>query len=379
MKTSLFSMLVALVTFVGATAQESTSDPFATLSRECNLMRPGDAFDMTAIPVINPGVRGTGQIWHIPTDIDGNDHSRKYLMKGDTLVCLEYPEYLTYDIKGDTLLLTSVENREMRIDYDRAPPVLRLPMAYGDSVFSPTSGRGLYGKRIYIGHRGTAYTVADGTGILACGTDTLRHVLRVHSRHEYRRIMSPDTTQVAAWMASDDLINDSLPVFTEERYSWYRAGSRYPVMESVTISTSIEGSNLPLSSETLLYLPELQRTDLGEDPENRALLARIALTDGNTPSESEYHDTPGNFPAAVDAMIGSDGNTVNVTFSLDMEADVRLGIFDSLGRSLSSITRLSTPPGTHHECLTLTSAPSGNALLTVWVNDANMTFKVRTE
>lgn len=379
MKTSLFSMLVALATFVSATAQESPADPFATLSRECNAMRPGDAFDMIAIPVINPGVRGTGQTWHIPTDIDGNDHSRKYLMKGDTLVCLEYPEYLTYDITGDTLLLTSVENREMRIDYDRAPPVLRLPMAYGDSVFSPTYGRGLYGKRIYIGHRGTAYTVADGTGILACGTDTLRHVLRVHSHHEYRRVMSPDTTQVAVWMASDDLINDSLPVFTEERYSWYRAGSRYPVMESVTTSTSIEGSNLPLSSETLLYLPELQRTDLGEDPENRALLARIALTDGNTPSEGEYYDTPVNFPATVDAVIGSDGNTVNVTFSLDTEADVRLGVFDSLGRSLSSITRLSTPPGTHHECLTLTSTPSGNALLTVWVNDANMTFKVRTE
>lgn len=274
-------------------------------------------------------------------------------MKGDTLVCLEYPEYLTYDITGDTLLLTSVENREMRIDYDRAPPMLRLPMAYGDSVFSPTSGRGLYGKRIYIGHRGTAYTVADGTGILACGTDTLRHMLRVHSRHEYRRIMSPDTTQVAAWMASDDLINDSLPLFTEERYSWYRAGSRYPVMESVTTSTSIEGSNLPLSSETLLYLPELQRTDLGEDPENRALLARIALSDGNTPSEGEYYDTPVNFPATVDAVIGSDGNTVNVTFTLDTEADVRLGVFDSLGRSLSSITRLLTPPE-----LTTNASPS---------------------
>lgn len=60
MKTSLFSMLVTLATFVSATAQESPADSFATLSRECNVMRPGDAFDMIAIPAINPGVRGTG-------------------------------------------------------------------------------------------------------------------------------------------------------------------------------------------------------------------------------------------------------------------------------------------------------------------------------
>lgn len=374
MKTPLFSILLA----VAALARAAQPDPFATIARQCNAMLPGDSFDMTEIPVTNHGARGTGQIWHIPVNLDGTDHRRTYLMKGDTLVCLEYPEYLTYDISSDTLRLASVENRETRVDYDLAPPVIRFPMAYGDSVFSRTSGRGLYGKRIYIGHRGEAYSVADGTGILTDGTDTLRHVLRVHTRHEYRRVMSPNKTQVEAWMA-EDAVGDSLPVFSEDRYSWYRAGTRYPVMECFAVTASFHCDTVLTKSVTLLYTPDLQRTDLGADPENHALLARISMSGDNASPDDGTPCMTDGFPATVDAVLGIDRNMVNVTLTLDTKADVRLGVFDSLGRGLSAVTKLSVAPGIHRECLTMTSAPIGNTLLTVWINDANMTFKVRTE
>lgn len=361
-----------------AMAQNAPADPHASLCRDCNTMRPGDSFTMSEIHAVPPGDRGTGRVWHFPEG-DGQDHRRTYLSKGDTLVCLEYPEYLTYSTATDTVCLTSAENREMKVDYDLAPPVLRFPMAYGDSVASATSGTGIYGKRLYIGHRGTAYSVADGSGMLTDGTDTLRHVLRVYTRHEYRRVMDPDTARVSEWMALP-VLPDSLPRFIDERYSWYAAGSRYPVMERVA-SLMVYGADTVMTrAATLLCLPELQRTDLGEDAQNRELLARLAATERGQRSDSSHDaDSHDSFPATVDALLGGDGHTVNVTYSLTEEADVRLGVFDALGRALCSVTREAVAPGTHQECLALTSPPSGNALLTVWVGDENMTFKVRTE
>lgn len=376
MKTPLLILFMAVLG--SAMAQEAPADPYASLNRECNSPRPGDSFTMSEIHALPPGGRGTARVWHLP-DADGTDHRRTYLSKGDTTVCLEYPEYLTYSAVTDTVRLTSAENREMKVSYDLAPPLLRLPMAYGDSISSPTSGTGIFGKRLYIGHRGTAYSVADGTGMLTDGTDTLRHVLRVYTRHEYRRVMDPDTARVSAWMSLPAL-PDSLPLFIDERHSWYAAGSRYPVMERVASMMVYGGDTVMTRAVTLLCLPELQRTDLGDDTPNSALLARITAAesgqrDGPTPDA----DSPGGFPATVDAVLGADGRTVNVTYTLDTAADVRLGVFDALGRALCSVTRESAAPGTHSECLALTSPPSGNALLTVWVGDDNMTFKVRTE
>lgn len=373
MKTPLFLSL-----FVTASSMMQAADPFTTITSDCNAMRPGDSFTMSEQPAFSPGERGTGRVWHMPDAADDSDHRRTYLMKGDTLVCLEYPEYLTFDATSDTVRLTSAENREMRVDYDQSPPVLRFPMQYGDSIASPTSGRGLYGKRIHIGHRGNAYIVADGTGSLTDGTDTLRHVLRIHSHHEYRRFMSPDTAQVSAWMNAN-VAADSLPVFTDERHSWYRAGSRYPVMERVSSAVSINGDTIMSRAVTLLCLPELQRTDLGEDPDNTGLLARIAMSESDRSGKTDAGDSIDGFPATVDALLGADGHTVNVTYTIYEEADVRLGVFDALGRTLCSIITPAAAPGTHEECLSLSSPPAGNLLLTVWINETNSTFKVRTE
>lgn len=369
----LFSLIFAV-----CPAALADADVRAAVSRECNAVRAGDSFDMSVCAPVKAGGRGTGVIWLMPADTGAGSSHRGFVAEGDTVVCLDYPARLSWVQEGDTLLTAATECRGVRVDYLLKPPVMRLPMAYGDSIASPTLGRGVYGKRLYIGRRGHAYTVADGTGMLTDGTDTLRHVLRLHSRHEYRQTMTPDTAAVSAWLSAGP--DSDGPVFTEECYRWYGAGSRYPVMELVTETVTVGSDTVQSLRRTLLHLPALQRTDLGPDPANEALLA---LTEAEDAYRNGY-DTDGNqdsaFPADVDAVLSPDGRTVTVTYSLSAQGDVRMGVFDAAGRSLATVTRISAAPGTHTEAVTLsTAAHGGNLLLSVFAGDSTRVFKVRTE
>jgi len=135
---------------------------------------------------------------------------------------------------------------------------MRFPFAYGDTLFSYFVGKGQYCHRLELAVKGYTRVEADAQGeLLLPKSETVKKALRVHTLRHY--------TETG---------KDSVEM-TLDTYSWYAAGIRYPVFESVKTTLSRKGDTKDSKGESMkdstvfstsfYYPPELQTSQVQTD------------------------------------------------------------------------------------------------------------------
>ena len=188
-----------------------------TISISANAVRHEDDLLKIQIPYIESGNPGSDAVWQlgIATD-DSPEFLQSINSNGDTIAIYEEGRMLHFVMRNDTLYDKGIQSRRAHRNYVQERPVLHYPFGYGDRVEGSYAGVGRDENLTYTVD-GNGYTEADGFGVLTDGTDTLRHVTRLHMHDEY----------TLAYGEEQDLQH-----LAEDRYLWYCAGYRYPVQES---------------------------------------------------------------------------------------------------------------------------------------------------
>ncbi len=366
------ALLCSLVCVHHASAQ--------TITKPLNSYRVGDEITRLRVPYVEPGSKGENCIWEYDGSVSNAKECKLTVStENGAIICLENHNLYHYSIKGDSLVSNGFENRTTRLDYLSGQPVLKYPFAYGDSIGGYYCGKGVYSDRLALFVWGKSYTVADGKGVLVNGNDTLRNIVRTHQHIEFRR-KTPVVSQSGGinLYDSEDSIKaamDSISAgMSEDRYRWYMAGYRYPVMESVSYSRITADGTEPYSSMTYMFLPDEQKATLQPDRENEHVREALASNGGGNTGENQAD----NFPVDLsDIEAGADGKSISFSYNLSESGSVSFCVYDSNSRLISSVSHGSQPEGTYTEHLTLKCAPNGSVMLHTIVNGQSKIVKVK--
>lgn len=326
------------------------------LERDYNLLRDGDCLEKIQIPYTEPGEKGENVIWHYDHSLsDSKGYRQTYRIANDSLLCIEHDTEYDYCMKGDTLFLRNVENRTTRIRYEEPRIVQKFPFQYGDSIGGEYAGTGIYGEKLHFRLVGTNYIVADGWGRLSNGEDTLEHVLRIHQHAEFLQWSSMDSIPEGKIPPADCKVSRMI----EERYLWYRIGSRYPIMESIESRSFSEGKERLHFSTSFLYLPGLQTFGLGKDLKNEKRLEKHSKSH---PKKSPLHED-GMPISDITARLGHDGKSLETSYKLHTDAPLSFQAYDNVSRLLASAFYPNRTSGIYNERLEFTTSPIGNVIL----------------
>ena len=318
-----------------------------------NAMRNGDNLCRLEIPYVWPGESGRERTWQLGTAKKESPESWKEIISTkDSVAVIGDYDISHFHVSNDSLIFMGEQSRRSFRIFDEGRPELIYPFACGDSIQGGYSGYGKDEDLQYI-FSGWGYTMADGEGILTDGTDTIHHVTRIHRHDIYTSTYT-----------------DTLVLNTEEdRYSWYSAGSRYPVMESISRKVSSHGIETGHEEVSYLFLPGWQ-TDLPEDEENEVLAAELKKID----EADILHENPA---SGISASLTGDGSVLVLSFHLGRTADVALYAVDVTGDVLLSEVMRDREPGDWNERFSLNRKPAGGTLmLTVRCAGQTVTVKV---
>ena len=315
--------------------------PLTTLN---NTLRHGDILCKIEVPYVEQGDRGSDAVWHLPEIPEkGKEHLQTINSNTDTVAVYEEGRILHYLAKGDTLLLKGQQSPRAYRIYSQERPYMRYPFQYGDSISGNYKGD-CRDENEYYTLDGFGYTVADGSGCLTDGEDTLKHVIRLHLSDDYVNTYSDGTAEH----------------LKEDRYLWYCAGYRYAVMESVKTSRYEKEGLVPTDSITYLYLPYMQ-LDLAEDAANNHLIAELAAADAAR--EALSHGQGVGAITAIDAKLSPDGQTVTIQYQLGSDSDITFYACDITGSMLGSVMYQNRETGEWQDTLALDRRPIGNTLI----------------
>ena len=313
------------------------------LTTSTNILRHGDILCKIEVSFMEQDEKGSAAVWHLPAIIDGGkEHLQAIRSNGDTIVIYEEGRMQHFLVRNDTLYDKGTQSRRAHKIYAQERPVMHYPFGYGDRIEGGFMGEGRYEMLTYT-VTGSGYTVADGTGMLTDGEDTLRHVTRLHMHDEYTLDYGgePSPRHLA-----------------EDRYLWFCAGSRYPVLETWQLSLREGGALAPLDSMACLYLPVMQQEDLEEDPENARLLADLDAAD----AEARAAASPAGPFTSIRSSLSSDGTSLTLSYELDTDSPLHILASDIPGNLLGSIHYASRPAGTWEDHLTLSQRPVGGVV-----------------
>lgn len=310
-----------------------------------NAPRSGDELCKLKISFVDEGDAGRNQVWRLG---EANKKSRQVRQRitasGDTIALFESGRIRHFLMHGNTLTDKGEQSRRAYMLYDELRPSIRYPFAFGDSISGQFSGIGRE-ENVDAARSGFGYTVADGTGILTDGTDTLRNVTRLHFRDDFTdTYFGADTTRFRTII---------------DRYAWFCAGFRYPVQESLRWFEADGDSLIPTDSTTYLYLPEMQLADLAVDAVNdsiRTLLANAA---------AEASATNGQISVLRDlqAGISADGNRIDLSFSITEPCDLSFIACDVVGNVIGHAHYENCAVGERQESIVLSRRPVGNTVM----------------
>ncbi len=332
------------------------------ISRATNTMRSGDILYKLKVDYVDAGNAGQGKVWTLGrvTD-DSEEYLQSIAAKGDTIAILEKGNILHYLMHGDTLFYKGHQQRRAYQLYDKERPVMRYPFHYGDSISGNYNGKG-WDENLELSVQGWGYSVADGIGVLTDGTDTLRHVTRLHLFDDY----------VESYGDQADFHLQS------HQYLWFCAGYRYPVMESIQ-KFLVEDDNTvtPTESVTYMYLPT-QQYDLGEDASNDSILQQLAIADAQQQRIKDSNTTNGaNSLSSINAFLSADGMYLTVNYTLSTNADLTIYAFDALGNMLGTSYLHNIEAGEWQEYITLNRKPIAYVLmLNVRCGEETISLKV---
>ncbi len=177
----------------------------------------------------------------------------------DKLCGMEHNTRYYYNQKQDSLWATGFENSTTVMEYLKPELKLRFPFSYGDTLRSDFEGVGQYSHRLCLKVKGSTHVEADAEGeLILPNFETVKRALRIHTLRYY--------TQTG---------RDSVEM-TLDTYSWYAAGIRYPVFESVRTTLSKKGDKKDEKGESMkdstvfstsfYYPPEKQTSQVETAP-----------------------------------------------------------------------------------------------------------------
>lgn len=332
-----------------------------SLSMGCNAPREGDSLVKIQIPYIDPTTKGVGCVWHYNTQVpDTKDYVVTYSTHGDSIINIEHETIYYNKLCNDSVIGIGFENRTSKIHYIQPIFEQKYPFQLGDSINSIYCGKGKYGAKLNVGIWGRNCVIADGTGVLVNGTDTIHNVLRVHKRYEFIRqttnVPFPDDLFCAS---NVQLMLQSHNQVIEDHYLWYVEGWRYPVMESIDCQIRDSLGNMSSMFQTsFLYLPEWQDMDVSFDYENE-MIKRDAnnhninklLQDDNVPLITD-----------VAAELLDGGRQLKVCYGLASNGILKIIACDAFGRPLG-ISSYERTTGVHEEIISFTNVPVNNTVV----------------
>ena len=343
--------LLCAATCTGAWAQ-------VPLTRLANELRNGDRLCKVQVSYVTPGMSGLESVWQLGTiNKQSQDFIQSIASNGDTIAVFEPDRIEHYLAHGDTLWYKGEQQRRTYRICQEERPMIHYPFSYGDSIGGIFFAKGI-DEGIDLTVQGSGHTVADGMGILTDGTDTLRHILRLHLHDDY----------------TEDYGGQVQLHYLRDRYQWFMAGLRYPVQESISWSLAEGDSTLvPVDSITYLYLP-VQQSELAEDVVNDSIRQNLLWADAQGASFSSGISGM----TGVSAVLSPDGRTLTVNYTLT-EGKTSLSFLasDIVGNTLGHASRTNLTEGEYTETITLSRRPVGNALmLHIESGNENQSMKV---
>lgn len=330
----------------------------AQISLDYNLMRGGDALNRTRVNIADFGEAGKNKVWTFKKDwSDGVSLVERIISNSgnDTIAIFKKDGIVHYTLRGDTLFYKGCQQRRAYRLLEKGRACLSFPFHYGDSISSFYAGYGRE-ENSGISIQGRGSTVADGTGILTDGKDTLRNVIRLQLADDYT-----DTYEGQAEIK-----------YHSDKCQWFCAGYRYPVMESfVTSVIGNDGKLTPIDSATFLFLPELQE-ELG-DADNELL--RMKQDGAKANGTGNALDTES--ITVTSAAISADGSFLDVNYALSSTADITIWGSDITGNTLCYSHNPKMGAGIYAEHIRLTRKPAGNVVaMKIQVGSESFSLKV---
>ena len=246
------------------------------LTTENNAYTAGDLVIKQQVEYKDVGTYGRGKTWDFSfLQPINEEYEVNYFYPNSTdfsLFCGQEPDARYYfRLRNDSLFAVGFENNTSIMRYETPELKLKFPLSFGDTLYSNFEGRGQYGRRVPMYVKGYTRVIYDADGTLKI-PDFPNGVpaYRTHTRRYY--------TQAT---------RDSLQMKIDT-YSWYVAGTRYPVFESVqtnvvritTFQNGSEQANDTTIFQTSFYYPPTQQTNIynnEQDTENEQLTGAAAV------------------------------------------------------------------------------------------------------
>lgn len=354
MKKEAILKTVILVCIVELLPQNLTAQ--SHISRSCNVMRQGDILCRMKVDYVEEGESGKETVWALGS-IRKNDNAflQSVISNGDTIAIFEKSCIRHFLMHGDTLSYKGSQQKRTYCFLDKERPILRFPFVYGDSISGDYEGQGR-DDNVDFAIKGWGYTVADGTGTLIEGENTLSHIIRLHLFDDY----------VEDYGGQATIHNRCY------RYLWYSTGYRYPVMESVRRVIVEDGKmEVPVDSVTYLYLPDQQYT-LSQDDVNDSILNRLNTEDSYMRKYNSISYIP-----SIKATLSEDGMHLIVDYSLLSATDITIRACDIYGYTIGLSHNDYKEAGKWQELITLNRKPIGKVLmLNIQCGEETMFLKV---
>lgn len=213
------------------------------LSREHNTPQHTDSLLAYKLPYVAATDSGSNCIWDfsgISIDSAAIIEVNYFTPLADTASIGLHREHTNYYYRciHDTLWLTGYETSRTHVYYFSALPLLRFPFEYGDTLSGCFSGEGQYCHFLPFQVDGCISTYVAAMGRLILPDIAIDTVLFVRSHMIYREN------------------GDTQSCVREERYCWYSAYCRYPLLESVHMQTVKNSDTVSFASS--YYFPQEQ-------------------------------------------------------------------------------------------------------------------------
>lgn len=359
---NILSTAIVLLFATGSFAQTSITSRY-------NGYRDGDQLYRVVADEASLGDRGGNCVWELPSaQKDDRYFKQTIFLRNDSLTIVEGDLMLHYIATDKDLSLRGFQTRDMYSVQDRLVPELKYPFAYGDSIAGTFSRKTVcYGTFSDEGE-GYCYTVCDGRGILTDGNETLKDVLRVH--HHNTNISEYDDED-------EDTVVHIVSEVTEDKYLWYYAGCRYPVMDTRVIKCKLNGETVSDTTYTSLYMPDVQLSELAYDDANSQLIAQREAYEQSPDPDGNDNDREIPFPIKMSASLKPGNREIRLDYQVSEDITATFYACDLAGRVLGSIVHSSLSQGEHHETMVLNNRPINSiVMLTMLAGDRKQVIKV---
>jgi len=352
-KTTCLFLLCSAFLFIPA----QTSQKLTTTR---NAYRAADEIVKQQIQFKDPGSSGKGLYWDFSTvQLINEAYSLNYFIPDSILMTrlcgMEHNTRYYYRQQQDSLQATGYENSTTFMEYKVPELRIHFPFAYGDTLFSTFEGKGEYCHRLPLAVKGYTRVMADAEGELKLPEfETVKKALRVRTLRHY--------TETG---------KDNLEM-TLDTYSWYAAGIRYPIFESVKTTLSKKGdrkdekgesiSDTTVFATSFYYPPEKQTSQVQTDP------TQAETTDALVGAASVFTEAQLMPNPVVDNLV--------INYKLIRAAKVWFTVHNNTGIPLCQTSPQNLPEGYNSTNVPMSSLITGVYSLYVHVDDMTMRMNV---